>query len=274
MHMPKSYNAPSKTSGLLMDGFHDNPSINLHKEYMRADNIVELFQKYEVPFPHFDQLTVDIDMNTPWVLRAILAGGYRPRSVTVEYNRNFHSNDSYMVINAPTTNPDGCWFGASGLALERLMRAFDYSLVAFDENGINLFFVHNKELGRPFPHSFADLTPNYQLRAWQTLHPDCQNNLWVMVNESTALASPEWQKHLHPAVLSHSAKGAARIFSKVDLGSVLRMSPEAPISNTCVRGWPLVQQAMIPALGLFGLWLIYLKSGQKKKYPKAKVVSV
>jgi len=93
-----------------MDGFHDNPSINLHKEYMRADNIVELFQKYEVPFPHLDQLTgtckanqamwlyqnlhshhrpfaVDIDMNTPWVLRAILAGGYRPRSVTVEYNR-------------------------------------------------------------------------------------------------------------------------------------------------------------------------------------------
>lgn len=32
-------------SGLLMDGFHENKSINLHKEYMRSDNILQLFKK-------------------------------------------------------------------------------------------------------------------------------------------------------------------------------------------------------------------------------------
>lgn len=83
----------------------------------------------------FDHLTVDIDMNTPWVLRELLFAKYRPRSVTVEYNRNFHSQDAYIAINAPSTDPNGCWFGASGLALERIMQAFDYSLVAFDQQG-------------------------------------------------------------------------------------------------------------------------------------------
>lgn len=31
--------------GLLLDGFNENADINLHKEYMRSDNIVSLFHK-------------------------------------------------------------------------------------------------------------------------------------------------------------------------------------------------------------------------------------
>jgi hypothetical protein len=40
-----------------------------------------------------------------------------------------------MVMDVPSSNVYGCWFGASALALERIMRAFDYSLVAFDRSG-------------------------------------------------------------------------------------------------------------------------------------------
>jgi len=184
-----------------MDGSHQDPSINLHKEYMRSDNIAALFTKHGVPRPAFDLLSVDIDLNTFWVLRAILAAGYRPRAVVAEYNRwllrllwlmgcfsdygllesgnegawkelgscprpppstpnplhpktlhpkapqppkppppppptrNFAPNQSYSTMDLPAEAWDStgkmCYYGASALAYERLMRAFDYSLVAF-----------------------------------------------------------------------------------------------------------------------------------------------
>ena len=51
-----------------MDGGHSNPTTGLYKEYMTSENIVNLFQKYDVP-KAFDHMTVDIDLNTFWVLR-------------------------------------------------------------------------------------------------------------------------------------------------------------------------------------------------------------
>ncbi|KIZ07535.1 hypothetical protein MNEG_0424 [Monoraphidium neglectum] len=88
-------------TGLLMDGSHENADINLHTEYMRSENIVDLFKKYNVSHPVFDHLTADIDLNTFWVLRAILDAGYRPRSVAIEYNRNFHPNQAYTTLDMP-----------------------------------------------------------------------------------------------------------------------------------------------------------------------------
>jgi hypothetical protein len=63
---------------------------------MRSENIVDLFKKYNVSHPVFDHLTADIDLNTFWVLRAILDAGYRPRSVAIEYNRCTHDPVSKM----------------------------------------------------------------------------------------------------------------------------------------------------------------------------------
>jgi hypothetical protein len=39
-----------------MDGANEDASINLHREYMRSDNIAQLFKKYGVP-TQFDHLT-------------------------------------------------------------------------------------------------------------------------------------------------------------------------------------------------------------------------
>lgn len=186
-------------------------------------------------------------MNTHWIIREILFGGYTPRSITVEYNRNFHTTDAYMSINVPTSEPNGCWFGASGLALERILKAFNYSLVAFDQQGskslplktstafftrspdqtaVNLFFVHNDELGGPFPHTFADLRPNYQLEAWKPLHAECPNRLWVLVDDSPGLALGRWFRNLHPILLTHRPMGASqRRFVNVELGGALVMHP-------------------------------------------------
>jgi hypothetical protein len=51
-----------------MDGSHDDPAINLHREFITSERIAELFSKYMVP-QRFDLLTVDIDLNTFFVLQ-------------------------------------------------------------------------------------------------------------------------------------------------------------------------------------------------------------
>jgi hypothetical protein len=54
----------------------------------------------------------------------------------MEYNRNFHPNQAYTTTYMPGEAwPGTCYFGASGLAFERLMHHFGYSLVAFDHAG-------------------------------------------------------------------------------------------------------------------------------------------
>lgn len=53
----------------MMDGSHSNPAINLHTEWMLSSNIVSLFRKYKVSTA-FDHMTIDIDLNSFWVLQA------------------------------------------------------------------------------------------------------------------------------------------------------------------------------------------------------------
>jgi hypothetical protein len=71
--------------------------INLHKHYLFADNIVGIFQKYNVPL-ELDYLSVDMDSHDLWVAKAILEGGYRPRVITTEYNSNYPTNMSIAQI--------------------------------------------------------------------------------------------------------------------------------------------------------------------------------
>ena len=54
-----------------MDGSHSNASIGLHKEWMNSSNIVDLLLKHGVPMA-YDHVTVDVDLNTFWVLRVSL----------------------------------------------------------------------------------------------------------------------------------------------------------------------------------------------------------
>jgi hypothetical protein len=88
-------------SGLMMDGGHSKPEINLQQEMMFSHNIVQLFKKHKVPLAGFDHLTVDIDQNTFWVALEVLRAGYRPRSLAAEMNRNLAWNDSFATIDMP-----------------------------------------------------------------------------------------------------------------------------------------------------------------------------
>lgn len=129
-------------SGLLMDGGYENDLINLHKEFITADNINSLFVKYNVPL-EFDLLSIDIDFNDFYVWYAI-NNKYRPRVVVIEYNATHLPYEDKVIV----YDPFGHWditnyFGASILSMYKLGRSKGYSLVYAEKMGVNLFFIRN-----------------------------------------------------------------------------------------------------------------------------------
>lgn len=129
-------------NGLMMDGFHENPSINLRKEFITAENINNLFEKYNVP-NNFDLLSIDIDYNDFYVWNAI-SSKYSPRVVIIEYNATHLPHADKVVMYNPNYMWDGTnYYGASILALARLGKKKGYTLVYAENKGVNLFFIRN-----------------------------------------------------------------------------------------------------------------------------------
>jgi hypothetical protein len=154
-------------SGLLMDGGYENLSINLHKEFITAENITDLFAKYQVP-KEFDLLSIDIDYNDFYVWYAI-GYRYRPRVVVIEYNATHLPSEDCVVQYYPTAMWDRTnYFGASLLAFFRLGQEMGYSLVHADAQGVNLFFIRDDVL-KNLPDTFVNINepallyrpPNY-----------------------------------------------------------------------------------------------------------------
>jgi hypothetical protein len=134
--------------GLLMDATHQNELINLKKEWINAENINQLFEKYQVP-KNFDLLSIDIDFNDYWVLQAIDLNKFSPRVIVVEYNSHIPSNEARTV----TYDPSRAWdftsdyFGASAAAFYQFGVQKGYSLVYCESHGVNCFLVRNDALG-------------------------------------------------------------------------------------------------------------------------------
>lgn len=125
---------------LLLDRQFANPELKLHKEFITADNINNLFEKYNVP-TDLDLLSIDIDYNDFYVWKAI-DKKYKPAVVVIEYNATHLPFEDKVVKYRPYFV--GGWtnyFGASILALYRLGREKGYSLVYAEKTGNNLFFI-------------------------------------------------------------------------------------------------------------------------------------
>lgn len=144
---------------LLLDADHENPEIKLHKERLTPENILDVFKKYYAP-KLIDYISIDVDSIDLWLFRALLAGNFRPRLVSVEYNANFPVDVSMTV------KPDTTWqnmdavYGASLFALVKVAEEFDYSLVAAIKH-FDLFFVRKDLLGElqaPKVSSFEQFT--------------------------------------------------------------------------------------------------------------------
>ena len=128
--------------GVLMDGGYENPEIGLQREFITADNILDLFAKHGVP-DEFDLLSIDIDGNDYWVWKRI-GERHRPRVVVAEYNANAGPDDRRTIAYEPEFVWSGTdYYGASLAALEQLGRSMGYVLVGCESLGVNAFFVRS-----------------------------------------------------------------------------------------------------------------------------------
>ena len=146
-------------TGLLMEGDVERRSGLVHQEFVTAENINELFAKYEVP-ESFDLLSIDIDGNEYWVWKALR--DHHPRVVVIEYNVFFGVAVSKTMPYDPGHVWDRSYYhGASLAALRKLGREKGYSLLHTDSYSPNAFFVQDSEL----PGSPMDL-PIERVAAW------------------------------------------------------------------------------------------------------------
>lgn len=135
--------------GLMMDGSHENASINLKKEMIYPTNIVQLFKKYAVPHK-FDLLSVDTDFKDFWLLQKILAANYRPRVIITEINSFLGPKEAKTVpIDWSETTGDIMtqYYGFSVSAGWLLGRYYGYSMIYCETHGVNCIFVIDGEEG-------------------------------------------------------------------------------------------------------------------------------
>ncbi len=149
-------------NGLLMDGNHSNPHINLFQEFITRENIVGLFEKYKCP-KLIHLLSVDIDGNDFYCLHEILKH-YTCDIIICEYNAShLPFEDKVVVYDAFSSWQGTNYFGASLFAYYNLMNHFGYQLVYCESRGVNSFYVRKSLLPNLKPEKIENLyrKPNY-----------------------------------------------------------------------------------------------------------------
>lgn len=120
----------------------ENFTFNIKNERVTAENIENLFEKYNVP-KNFDLLSIDVDFNDYWIWKSIT--NYFPRVVVIEYNSSISPEKSLVVPYDSNAKWDGTnFFGASLLALKKLGQEKGYTLLGCDDNGVNAFFCKDE----------------------------------------------------------------------------------------------------------------------------------
>ncbi len=121
-----------------------------------------------------DLLSIDIDMNTSHVWRALHE--LRPRAVVVEYNPSFTPPMDWEVPYDPRATWTGDKkFGASLKRLERIGETMGYALVGCELSGVNAYFVRSDLAGdrfqAPFTAEFHYEPPRFSFLASSRGHP-------------------------------------------------------------------------------------------------------
>jgi len=127
--------------GLLMDGGHENATINLQRANLGPHTIGATLNRFRVR-RDVDYISIDFDSYDAWTMLSIVRAGYQPRVFTVEYNPAW-VHGSTMLQKHPTK--DGpvelcAGFGTSLIALEMLAKSVGYRLV-YVVSGLDAFLV-------------------------------------------------------------------------------------------------------------------------------------
>jgi hypothetical protein len=120
-------------NGVMFDAAHGpNTSIGLVRAFLTPETITAELKDAGVP-PEPDYVSIDIDSQDLWLLRALLApdSGYRPRVVTVEYNAHFPIGAMYTLRPGRAYGWDGfdLAYGAAAGALRRVAESAGYRVV-------------------------------------------------------------------------------------------------------------------------------------------------
>lgn len=137
--------------------------LRLIEAMVTAENIEGLLAEAGAP-EHFDYLSVDLDMNTYHVWRALER--YKARAACIEYNASIPASCEFTVPYDPAAVWDGSnWYGASLKSLELLGATHGYCLVGCDFYGVNAFFVASDQdlsgFAQPFTSEKHYQPPNY-----------------------------------------------------------------------------------------------------------------
>lgn len=126
--------------GILFDRQYQSEPLNLYREFINAETINPLFEKYQIP-SDFDLLCIDVDYNDFYVWQA-LNPKYQPRVVMIRYNGTHLPTQDKVVKYRPFYVGDETdYFGASILSLSRLGKAKGYNLIYAEKTGKYLFFL-------------------------------------------------------------------------------------------------------------------------------------
>jgi hypothetical protein len=145
-------------TGLRLDSFNVNATINLHREFIYPGNVVDILLEHQVPDSP-DYISIDLDSYDIWIFRALLAGrgrhgGFRPRVLSIEFNPDFGWASS-LAFPDPTwggawstsTSWDekSCFMGSSAAALVAAAAEFGFVPV-HREAAFDIFFVREDVL--------------------------------------------------------------------------------------------------------------------------------
>jgi hypothetical protein len=156
-------------TGLRMDG---NAGNDVKSEFITAENIVGLLDKYGVPI-EFDLLCLDIDGNDYWVLKSLLSK-YSPRAIVLEVNGCLPVGIAQTVEYSPNFSYGGDdYYGASYLAFQRLCSGYT---IVYNQQNLNLFLVRNDVVG--------DITPDTQ-ELCTPYHSHNTEGVWVIDPDTT-----------------------------------------------------------------------------------------
>jgi hypothetical protein len=108
------------------------PDVCACRNRATPDNIVPLLQAYETP-KEFSVLSLDIDGNDYWVLRAILSQ-YRPQLIVTEINEKIPPPVRFVVKYNPDFQLRHHFFGYSMAVLSDLCDEFGYAVLNLEYN--------------------------------------------------------------------------------------------------------------------------------------------
>lgn len=138
--------------GLLIDGDADQvrdgqtlwPSLEIRRAFLTLENLSIIRDA----FPALGVLSIDVDGNDYWFLRALI--DLRPSVIIVEYNSTFGARPITVPYAADfdrhARHPRGWYHGASLTALASLCRSHGYGLAAVSDGGSNAFFTRDGKL--------------------------------------------------------------------------------------------------------------------------------